>query len=150
MDQENWIIVYNFNFAENALTETFRVTLPGNDAIVDTGATSGETFISPTGAPVVGGEAVISETGTLILSSRWCSNPPNTNIAGDESNLEVIQMAVTAGENENILVSSAGLSQFQVDCLQTEQTSYPVLSSYILTIMVMVLLTGWGGHTIRD
>jgi len=105
---ENWIVVYNYDLAENALLETFQVTLPGTDAVADTGETSGQA-ITPAGPPIQGGEAVISETGTLILSAG-AANPGNTNIAGDESNLAAIQVALTVGPNEDITISSARFS----------------------------------------
>jgi hypothetical protein len=101
---ENWIVVYNYVLAENALLEAFQVTLPGNDAVVSTGVTSAQTII-PSGAPVAGGQAVISESGTLTLSAG-AANPGNINIAGNETNLSVIQVALSAGPNENISVSS--------------------------------------------
>jgi len=105
---QNWIVVYNYDLLENTINETFQVTLPGNDAVAATGATSSQT-ITPTGAPVSGGEAVISETGTLGLSAG-SANPGNTNITNSETDLEVIQVALNAGPNEDVLVSSVTFS----------------------------------------
>jgi hypothetical protein len=101
---QNWIIVYNLNSAQNSVGETFKVILSGNNAVVDTGVTSGQAII-PTGAPVEGGEAVISEIGTLTIAAG-SSNPGNTNISNNETDLEVIQVALSAGNNEDVAVSS--------------------------------------------
>ncbi|KAA3616963.1 MAG: T9SS C-terminal target domain-containing protein [Calditrichaeota bacterium] len=101
---ENWIIIYDFNNAQTSDGETFKLSLPSNGSIVDTGITSG-LAITNSGAPVESGLATISSTGNLTLS-EGDNNPVAHTIAADVQNLSMLQMKLTANATEDIRVTS--------------------------------------------
>ncbi len=101
---ESWIIVYNLNEPANSDGETFNVRLSGNAALTVTGATSAQSIL-PSGAPVVGGTAVLTEIGTLTVSAG-SNNPSNTNVTNSENNVVTIQLNIAAGSNEDVTVSA--------------------------------------------
>ncbi|HES59488.1 MAG: T9SS type A sorting domain-containing protein [Calditrichaceae bacterium] len=100
---KNYIVVYNFNSANNELNETFQL-YTGNALISAAGVTSGLTII-PTGGPIYGGQATITNTGTIDVSAGP-NNPGNTNITNTEGNVVTIQLNVAAGGNEDVTVSA--------------------------------------------
>lgn len=102
-NSENWILVYNFNSVNNVVNETFQVGT-GNTFLTATGATSSQS-ITPTGGPVDGGMAVISDNGTLTVSAG-ANNPSATNVGNADNNVVAIQMNIAAGSNEDVTISA--------------------------------------------
>jgi uncharacterized UPF0146 family protein len=101
-DNENWLVVYDFDGTQTVDGETYRVILPGNSSIVDSGVTSNEAATT-TGAPINGGIGTISPTGSL---SQGSNNPDAQNIGSAVSDFVMLQLNLAATATEDINVSS--------------------------------------------
>lgn len=100
---KNYIVVYNYNAANNVVGETFKA-VTGNAYITATGIASGSTIV-PTGGPANGEIATITDTGTLTVSAGP-NNPGSTNVSNADNNVITIQLNVAAGDNEDVTISA--------------------------------------------
>ena len=100
---KNYIIVYNFNGANNEVGENFKAVI-GNAYVTATGITSTTTIV-PTGGPANGNLVTITDTGTLNVSAGT-NNPSSANVSNSDNNLATIQLNIAAGSNENVTITS--------------------------------------------